>query len=56
MAETKQLPGKGAVTEDSSNTRQMPGVGTVTEAQAAGANPHNPFGHPLRGPFGGPIG
>lgn len=32
---------------------------TVALKPAAGggaANPHNPFGHPLKGPFGGPIG
>jgi len=25
-------------------------------ADTGGANPHNPLGHPLKGPFGGPIG
>ncbi len=30
-------------------------IGCV-ELVAGGSNPHNPLGHPLRGPFGGPIG
>ena len=29
-------------------------LGTV-DTPAGGANPHGPFGHPLYGPFGGPL-
>ncbi len=44
--------------EDGEREAFVWGAGQVVEDQAAapgGANPHNPFGHPLMGPFGGPV-
>ena len=40
MAQTRQLPGVGTLTEETTNTRMVPGVGMVTEtiAAAAGTN------------------
>lgn len=63
MAATRQylIPGGGTVGEESSdivNAYVIPGIGTIAEtveAAAGGTVPHSPFGHPLMGPFGGPL-
>ena len=47
----------GMIDEDGTEEYFVPVVGYLNEDQAAagGANPHGPLGHPLHGPFGGPL-
>lgn len=52
-AATTENPGSFTITVARDS---VPTTIAIPPAAAAGANPKNPFGHPLKGPFGGPIG
>ena len=49
------VPGDGVFSETGSQDWLVSGDGVFSET-AAVANPKNPLGHPVIGPFGGPIG
>ncbi len=52
------LPGYGYIVEEDDEESFLPGYGYVKEDQAdapAAGGPKGPLGHPLHGPFGGPV-
>ena len=51
------IPGGGAIHEEGTEEYVLPGVGAIAEDQAAAVTggPKGPLGHPLHGPFGGPV-
>jgi len=55
--ETFFLPGYGVYVDEATGDEVfIPGYGVIKDEAAAGvANPKGPLGHPLHGPFGGPV-